>query len=466
MDLLPDVALRDARLMESLGGDDQQRQLSAADSKSSLEKIKKQLSAGSGNSALQGPLFKRSETLRKWNQRWFTLDPATGKMEYRLDRGDLSSRGQIYFDADSTITLSPINFHGAKKYDGCCFYIGTPHKKEYYLCAESQAVARAWVATLRASSLVLKAHKEAVNSLSGNGAAKLGTVAAVVTAANTVAKEAAKDIASEMQTSIKATLSGKSSQTASGDGGMDNVSIMKETLRVKDEELHQLSRELRTRDVTIKELADRLSETADAAEAAARAAHAMDKERKAARAEADRALKELDDRTKVARLQLKAGEERYAAVMRERDEALVEAQRWQKELAKAREQMLLMEAARIRQGAAASDAAAAASAAAAGEQKVSKEKMISEGFSHARPQENGDAGLEAAAPEENRHHEANPGESSSERASNPDAEQQQEEAVKSEDVQSKPTTVVETVPNEREVLIDTYSADIDRTTEP
>ncbi|CAK9229557.1 unnamed protein product [Sphagnum troendelagicum] len=51
----------------------------------------------------------------------FTLDPSTCKMEYS----------------------------GDPKYDGCCFYIGTPQKKEFYLCATNTPVAaRAWVATL------------------------------------------------------------------------------------------------------------------------------------------------------------------------------------------------------------------------------------------------------------------------------------------------------------------------------
>jgi hypothetical protein len=50
-----------------------------------------------------------SADLRKWNQRWFTLDPSTGKMEYRLQRGDARVRGLIVFDGDSTITVSPVN---------------------------------------------------------------------------------------------------------------------------------------------------------------------------------------------------------------------------------------------------------------------------------------------------------------------------------------------------------------------
>lgn len=98
-------------------------QAGGEDLKAKLEKIKKQLSASSGSVLLQGPLLKRSETLRKWNQRWFTLDPSTGRMEYRFQRSDPSPRGLIHFDADSTITVSPLNIQGDRKYDGCCFCI-------------------------------------------------------------------------------------------------------------------------------------------------------------------------------------------------------------------------------------------------------------------------------------------------------------------------------------------------------
>jgi hypothetical protein len=93
------------------------------DNKNSLEKIKQQLNRGSGRVILEGYLLKRSETLRKWNRRWFTLDPSTGKMEYRSERGDLSPRGLITFDSQSTITVSPLNLMKESKYDGCCFCI-------------------------------------------------------------------------------------------------------------------------------------------------------------------------------------------------------------------------------------------------------------------------------------------------------------------------------------------------------
>ncbi|KAK9924151.1 hypothetical protein M0R45_032535 [Rubus argutus] len=169
-----------------------------ADPENSLEKIKRQLASGSGRNLLQGPLLKRSETLRKWNERWVILDPTTGRMEYKIRRNEPTVKGTILFDANSTITLSPVNFNGMAKYDGCCFYIGTPQKKDYFLCAETPGAARAWVSTLQATQLVLKAHKEAVNSLSGNGSAKLGTVAAVVAAANSTALESSKEVEAAM----------------------------------------------------------------------------------------------------------------------------------------------------------------------------------------------------------------------------------------------------------------------------
>lgn len=71
----------------------------------------------------------------------------------------------------------------------------------------------------RAAQLVLRAHKEAVTSLGGSGSAKLGTVAAVVAAANATAKEAAKEIAIALQI--------KPDDSERRDLPMDNLSIMK-----------------------------------------------------------------------------------------------------------------------------------------------------------------------------------------------------------------------------------------------
>ncbi|KAL0710495.1 hypothetical protein Bca4012_017473 [Brassica carinata] len=151
-----------------------------------LDKIKRQLAYSSGRNLLQGPLFKRSETLRKWNERWVILDPTTGKMEYKTRRNEPAIKGTILFDENSTITISPVNFH-------------TPQKKDYFLCAETPGAARAWVTTLHATQLVLKAHKEAVDSLSGSGSSTLGTVATVVAAANSTALECSKEIQAAMQ---------------------------------------------------------------------------------------------------------------------------------------------------------------------------------------------------------------------------------------------------------------------------
>ncbi|XP_015575442.2 switch-associated protein 70 isoform X1 [Ricinus communis] len=323
------------------------------DADNSLERIKRQLASGSGRNLLQGPLLKRSETLRKWNERWVILDPTTGKMEYKTRRNEPAIKGTIIFDANSTITVSPVNFHGLPKYDGCCFYIGTPQKKDYFLCAETPGAARAWVATLHATQLVLKAHKEAVNSLSGTGSAKLGTVATVVAAANSTALECSKEIEAAMQISLRNALGMVNNRIT--DGPMDDLAIMKETLKVKDEELQNLARDLRARDSTIREIADKLSETAEAAEAAASAAHTMDEQRRIACAEIERLSKASQKQLDSSLLKLKEFEEKVNNLSKERDEmikqresALQEAHLWRSELAKARERVVILEGAVVR----------------------------------------------------------------------------------------------------------------------
>ncbi|CAA7406862.1 unnamed protein product [Spirodela intermedia] len=323
------------------------------DTESSLEKIKRQLTSGSGRNLLQGPLLKRSETLRKWNERWVILDPTTGKMEYKTKRNEAVIKGTIVFDSDSTIIVSPVNFQGLPKYDGCCFYIGTPQKKEYFLCAETPSAASAWVSTLRAAQLVLKAHKEAVNSLGGSSSAKLGTVATVVAAANATAAEASKQIEAAMKISMRAAL-GKLT-VKPNEGQFDDLTIMKETLRVKDEELQQLARELRARDSTIKELADKLTDTAEAAEAAASAAHAMDEERRLVCTEIERLTVDAEKQSEAFILKLREVEGKVShldkereALLKQRDSALQEAQLWRSELGKAREHAVILEAAVLR----------------------------------------------------------------------------------------------------------------------
>lgn len=76
-----------------------------------------------------------------------------------------------------------------------------------------------------ASQLVLKAHKEAVSSLSGSGSAKLGTVASVVAAANATAVEASKEIEAAMKISLKAALGSMSIKA--NEGHLDDLTIMK-----------------------------------------------------------------------------------------------------------------------------------------------------------------------------------------------------------------------------------------------
>ncbi|XP_059663357.1 uncharacterized protein LOC132309019 isoform X2 [Cornus florida] len=295
------------------------------DTQTSLEKIKRQLASGSGRNLLQGPLLKRSETLRKWNERWVILDPTTGKMEY----------------------------NGLPKYDGCCFYVGTPQKKDYFLCAETPGAARAWVSTLHATQLVLRAHKEAVNSLSGNGSTKLGTVATVVAAANSTALECSKEIEAAMQIAMRNALGAMMNRTP--DGPMDDLTVMKETLRVKDEELQHLARDLRARDSTIKEIAEKLSETAEAAEAAASAAHTMDEQRRIACAEIEHLKNDSEKQLETSMLKLRKSEEKVMALgkekdqlIKQRDSAIQEAHLWRSELAKARDCVVILEGAVVR----------------------------------------------------------------------------------------------------------------------
>ena len=78
---------------------------------------------------------------------------------------------------------------------------------------------------ISATQLVLKAHKEAVNSLSGNGSTKLGTVATVVAAANSTAKECSKEIEAAMQISLRNALGLVKNRLT--DGPMDDLTIMK-----------------------------------------------------------------------------------------------------------------------------------------------------------------------------------------------------------------------------------------------
>ncbi|KAK3124410.1 hypothetical protein QOZ80_7BG0586190 [Eleusine coracana subsp. coracana] len=320
---------------------------------SSLDRVRRQLASTSTRQLLQGPLLKRSDTLKKWNERWVILDPTTGKIEYKVRRSDSDVRGVIVFDSTSTVTLSPMNFHGLAKYDGCCFYIGTPQKKEYFLCAETPSAARAWVSTLHATQLVLQAHKEAVNSLGGNGPTKLGTVATVVAAANATAVEATKEVEAAMKISLRAALGSTANKLTKGQ--LDDLTIMMETLRVKDDELHQLLQDIRARDSTISEIADKLHETAEAADTAASAARSIDEERRLLSSELEHLKRDHEKEVQLCLLKLKESEEKAKLLteerdhlLTERDSALQEVQMWRSELGKARGNAVILEAAVVR----------------------------------------------------------------------------------------------------------------------
>lgn len=73
---------------------------------------------------------------------------------------------------------------------------------------------------------------------------------------------------------------------------------------MKDEELQNLARDIRARDSTIKELAEKLSETAGAAEAAASAAHTMDGQRRIMCAEVERLTRESERQKELSLLKV------------------------------------------------------------------------------------------------------------------------------------------------------------------
>jgi UDP-glucose 6-dehydrogenase len=77
-----------------------------------------------------------------------------------------------------------------------------------------------------ATQLVLQAHKEAVNSLAGNGSpATLGTVATAVANANATALEATKEIEAAMKVSMRAALGLGANNPK--EGQLDDLTIMK-----------------------------------------------------------------------------------------------------------------------------------------------------------------------------------------------------------------------------------------------
>ncbi|KAJ0601549.1 hypothetical protein HanIR_Chr03g0129801 [Helianthus annuus] len=76
-----------------------------------------------------------------------------------------------------------------------------------------------------AAQLILRAHKEVVNSLAGTSNAKLGTVSAVVTAANSTALESSKEIQTAMQISRRNALGSLMNKTP--DAPLDDFTIKK-----------------------------------------------------------------------------------------------------------------------------------------------------------------------------------------------------------------------------------------------
>ncbi|CAD6338359.1 unnamed protein product [Miscanthus lutarioriparius] len=232
---------------------------------SSLDRVRRQLSSTSTRHLLQGPLLKRSDTLRKWNERWVILDPTTGKIEYKYCNCrvvflfakeailELHRKRNTFFEQK----LPALQEHGYPLYKKALLNYRTHNGK---------------------SRNFLRAHKEAVNSLGENGPAKLGTVATVVAVANATAIEATKEVEAAMKISLRATLGSTTNKLTKGQ--LDDLTIMMETLRVKDDELHQLLQDIRARDSTINEIEEKLQETAEAAETAASAARSIDEERR------------------------------------------------------------------------------------------------------------------------------------------------------------------------------------------
>jgi hypothetical protein len=105
----------------------------------------------------------------------------------------------------------------------------------------------------------------------------------------------------------------------------------------------------------IKEIADKLSETAEAAVAAASAAHTMDEQRKIVCVEFERLTTDSQRQQEATKLKLKELEEKTFTLskekdqlVKERDAALQEAHMWRSELGKARERVVILEGAVVR----------------------------------------------------------------------------------------------------------------------
>ncbi|KAJ0475754.1 hypothetical protein HanHA300_Chr13g0469251 [Helianthus annuus] len=105
----------------------------------------------------------------------------------------------------------------------------------------------------------------------------------VITAANSTALQSSKEIQAAMQISRRNALG--SLMNKPPDAPLDDFTIMKEALRVKDEDLQNLARDIR---------AEKLTETAEAAESAASAAHMLDEQQRIPTSEVDHFKKELE----------------------------------------------------------------------------------------------------------------------------------------------------------------------------
>ncbi|KAI3695273.1 hypothetical protein L1987_78268 [Smallanthus sonchifolius] len=89
--------------------------------------------------------------------------------------------------------------------------------------------------------------------------------------AYSTAIESSKEIEAAMQISRRNALGSVINRAP--DAPLDDFTIMKETLSVKDEELQKLAKDIRATDSTIKERAEKLTETAEAADSAPYAVH-------------------------------------------------------------------------------------------------------------------------------------------------------------------------------------------------
>ena len=123
---------------------------------------------------------------------------------------------------------------------------------------------------------MLKAHEEAVHSLTHSqpqrGPHVTGRVEAVAAMATRAAREAAREIHG----------------IGNADTAPDTVTILRETLRVKDEELVSVSSRLRAAEATVSELSSQLESAVQAAESAAESAKKIEILRRRSAEEAER----------------------------------------------------------------------------------------------------------------------------------------------------------------------------------